>query len=281
MTRGLDYALGAMICYGLADFIYKRAAGAGVQAHHFLMVQAWLFAPTVVMYGLFTRTLEFEASAWWGAAAGFFVFTGLYNFARSLQGGAVSINAPIFRLSFTLTAALAVWLLDEPLTVYKVAGLVLALLAVWLLLGGETPTFRATRSSLVQVLFATVALGIANFIYKLGVLDGATPATLLVAQAGVFISLATGFGLVIDRGIKPPMAAWPHAAMAAVLLVLAFLLLLESLSRGEASVLVPVAQMGFVITAVLGIMFLRESFTPRKGAGLVVAVAALACLARS
>jgi len=46
-------------------------------------------------------------------------------------------------------------------------------------------------------------------------------------------------------------------------------------------VLVPVAQMGFVVTALLGIVFLRESFTLRIGAGLVVALAALVCLARS
>ena len=285
MTQGIECALGAMICFGLADFVYKRAAGAGVQAHHFLMVQAWFFAPTVVLYGLFTRTLAFGASALWGAAAGLFIFTGLYNFARSLNGGSVSINAPIFRLSFTITAALAVLLLHEPLTAFKLAGLALALIAVWLLLGGDdagaTSMPRATRSSLLRVLVATLALGIANFIYKIGVLDGASPATLLVAQAAVFISLATGFVCALDRGIKPARSTWRYGATAAFLLVFAFVLLVESLTRGEASALVPVAQMGFVITAAVGIIFLQESFTLRKATGLLVALAALVCLAWS
>jgi len=284
MTHGIEYAIAAMICFGLADFVYKRAAGAGVQAHHFMMVQAWFFAPTVVLYGLFTRTLAFSASALWGAAAGLLVFTGLYNFARSLKGGAVSVNAPIFRLSFTITAALAVLLLGEPLTAFKLAGLALALAAVWLLLGGAgtgaTPASRTTGSSLLRVLIATLALGIANFIYKIGVHAGATPATLLVAQAGVFISLATGFSCAIDRGIKPSVSTWSHAATAAILFVFGFVFLLESLTRGQASVLVPIAQMGFVVTAALGIVFMKESFTLRKGAGLAVALAALMCLAR-
>jgi uncharacterized membrane protein len=52
----------------------------------------------------------------------------------------------------------------------------------------------------------------------------------------------------------------------------------ESLARGEASVVVPIAQMGFVVTALLGFLFLREPFA-RKGAGLVAALAALAGLA--
>jgi len=45
-------------------------------------------------------------------------------------------------------------------------------------------------------------------------------------------------------------------------------------------VVVPIAQMGFVVTALLGFFFLREPFTARKGAGLAAALAALASLAR-
>jgi drug/metabolite transporter (DMT)-like permease len=277
--------MSAMICYGLADFVYKRAAAAGVQAHHFIMAQAWCFAPTVTLYGVYSQTLSFEAPALWGAAAGLLGFTAFYNFARSLEGGSVSVNAPVFRLNFTVTAALAVLLLGEPLTVYKLAGLALALLAVWMLLGGTdhgaTAAHRASRSSLVRVLIATLSLGIANLLYKFGLRDGATPATLLVAQAGVFVSLATGFAGFVDRRIEPSRSVWPHAAIAAVLLVLAFIFLLESLARGEASVLVPIAQMGFVVTAMLGFMFLRESITTRRAAGLAIALGALACLARS
>jgi multidrug transporter EmrE-like cation transporter len=43
-------------------------------------------------------------------------------------------------------------------------------------------------------------------------------------------------------------------------------------------VVVPIAQMGFVVTALLGFFFLREPFTVRKGVGLAAALAALASL---
>ncbi|HEV2009192.1 MAG TPA: hypothetical protein VGQ88_10765 [Burkholderiales bacterium] len=77
MAQGIEYALAAMVCFGLADFVYRRAAEAGVQAHHFLMLQAWFFAPTVILYGVLSGTLAFETPALWGAAAGLFVYTGL------------------------------------------------------------------------------------------------------------------------------------------------------------------------------------------------------------
>jgi drug/metabolite transporter (DMT)-like permease len=52
-----------------------------------------------------------------------------------------------------------------------------------------------------------------------------------------------------------------------------------STMQTEASIAVPIAQMGFVVTALLGVAFLGEAFTWRKAAGIAVAVAALAFLA--
>lgn len=284
MTPAIALALGAMLCLGLADLIYKRAAAAGVPAHHFLMAQAWCFAPAVLLYGLATGTLEWRPYALWGAAAGLFVFVALYHFATSLRSGSVSLIAPIFRLSFTVTAALAVVLLGEPVTAWKLAGLAAALLAVWLLLGGEagaTPAGGAKRASLARALVAMAAMGVANFLYKLGAAEGGTPATFIAAQAGAFLPLATGFAWSVDRGGRPQRAAWAHAGAAAAVFLLGLVLLFESLARGEASVLVPISQMGFVVTAAVGVVVMREPFTPRKGAGLAFALGALAFLARS
>jgi transporter family protein len=112
-------------------------------------------------------------------------------------------------------------------------------------------------------------------------LAGATPASFLVGQASVFISIATAMALRMDRSLCPPRTALPHGARSAVVLLFTLILLLEALARGEASVLVPIAQMGFVATAVLGFLFLREPLTARKAAGLAAALAALACLAAS
>ena len=57
MAEGVELALGAMMFYGLADWFYKRAAANGVQAHHFLALQAFFFAPGIFLYGLTTGTL--------------------------------------------------------------------------------------------------------------------------------------------------------------------------------------------------------------------------------
>jgi drug/metabolite transporter (DMT)-like permease len=282
LSPGIEFALGAMLFFGLGDLVYKRAAAAGVQAHHFLMVQSWGFTAAVALYAALTGTLRFATGSLWGAAAGLFMYTGFYNFARSLHGGSISINAPVFRLSFVLTAALAIALLGEPLTAYKAAGIGLALAAAWLLLGGQPETKEQRRenlSSLVRVLVATVAVGIGNFIYTLGLRAGATPASIILAQAAVVVSLSTIFVRLVDGRIRLSRPVLRHAPRASVVLALAFVFMVEAMARGQASVAVPIAQMGFVVTAALGFFFLGEGFTARKGAGILAALAALASLA--
>lgn len=283
MNAGMLFALCAMLCFGFSDLVYKRASARGVPAHHLMMVQSWLYGCLVLVYGLITGTLDFRPTALWGVVAGVFAYTGFYNFAKSLAGGAISINAPIFRLSFTLTALLAVLFLREPLGAFKIAGLLCALVGVWLLMGSSTGVALtpALKRSLIRVLIATVSVGIANLIYKVGLLSGANPATLLVAQACVVITMGTLNTLRIDGALTFGKSAALHASVTAVLLTAAFIFLFEGLARGQASVLVPVAQMGFVVTALAGFIFLREPFSARKGAGLVFALAALACLAQS
>jgi drug/metabolite transporter (DMT)-like permease len=280
MPAGLGFALGAMLFFGLGDIVYKRAAMAGVKAHHFLMVQSWGFAAAVALYAALTGTLRFVAGSAWGLLAGLFMFTGFYNFAKSLHEGSISINAPVFRLSFVLTAALAIALLGEPLTAWKAAGIALALAAAWLLLGGKVDEGRKeSAASLARVLIATVAVGIGNFIYALGLRQGATAASLILLQAAVVVSLSTVFVWRTDGRVRPSGLVVRHAPRASLTLALAFVFMVEAMGRGQASVAVPIAQMGFVVTALLGFAFLGEGFTARKGVGIVAAVAALASLA--
>jgi uncharacterized membrane protein len=283
MSESIAYALGALLLNGAADFVYKRGAAAGAAPHHFLMVQTWFFTPCALLYGLASGTLAFNAAALWGVATGVCAVVGYYNFAHSLKSGLVSTNATIFRLSFAVTVALAMLVLGEPLNAPKLAGLVFVAVAVWLLLGaqkaGSGGARRESTSSLARVLVATVAVGILSFTYKVAVRNGAAPVALVVTQGLVAIMVATGFTVYVDRRLRPSRAAWSHAPVAAALLATAFIFLAKGLQSGEASVVVPVAQMGFVVSALLGFFLLREPFTARKGAGLAAALIALACLA--
>jgi len=285
MSQSIVFAIVAMVCYGLSDFIYKQAAAAGIRADHFLMAQAWFFCPLVILYALATRTLVLDPAALWGSLAGAFIFIGFYYFIRSLATGSVSTNASIFRLNFIVTVILVIALLGEPLTPSKIAGLALALVATWLLVGTGGAADRAPndarRRSLVQVMVATLAFGASNFFHTVGLRHGAVPETLAVAQAAMFMPLATSVVYFADRKLAPPPVTFKYGAAAATVLLGATIFLLRGVAGGQASVVVPIAQMGFIVAALLGVFVLRERVTVRKAIGLVSALAALAVLAGS
>lgn len=285
MNQPILYAVVSMVCYGVSDFIYKRGAIAGVRADHFLMAQAWVFAPLVILYAFVTRTLVVAPAAMWGSLAGAFIFIGFYYFIRSLAAGSISTNASIFRMNFVVTVFLVVAFLGEPLTASKIGGLVLALLATWLLVGARGGTKSAPdaarRRSLAQVAIATLAFGASTFCHTVGLRHGALPETLAVAQAALFMPLATLVVYVTDGKLRTPPVTFKYGAAAALALFGATICLLRGVARGEASVLVPIAQMGFIIAALLGILVLRERLTIRRAAGLACALSALAVLANA
>ncbi|MCF8477430.1 MAG: EamA family transporter, partial [Pseudolabrys sp.] len=171
---------------------------------------------------------------------------------------------------------------DERLTQSKTPALAAPVVAVCLILAERRATaVRPTAASLTRVLVATVAMGLANLFYKVGLQYGALPETMVSAQAWVFCSLATLFNWWPERRIRIPAGAWRYSTLVAVTQVVSFLMLLHGLMLGPASVLVPVAQMGFVITSLFGVMMFKETLTMRKSAGLLVGIAALALFAIS
>jgi drug/metabolite transporter (DMT)-like permease len=282
MSHSVAYAIAAMVCYGLGDFIYKQAAAASIQADHFLMAQGWFFFPLVILYALATGTLIPDPAALWGSVAGIFAFTGFYYFVRSLAAGSVSTNAPIFRMNFIVTALLVIVLLGEPMTPAKITGLAFAMVATWLLVGAKHADDRIPsnrrRRALAEVAVATVAFGASNFFHTVGLRHGAVPETLVVAQAAAFMPLATFVVYFADRRFLPPPATFKYGAAAAIMLLAAIIFLLHGVAGGQASVLVPIAQMGFIIAALLGVFILGERITVRKTIGLVSALAALVAL---
>lgn len=282
MTPGLGFALAAMLCFGVSDLIYKRGAAAGIKAGEFIMLQSWLFCPGVTLYAWLSGRLVLHPAALWGALAGAFLSVAMYNFAMSLRGGAVSTNAPIFRLNFTLTAALAILFLGETVTLAKSTALACALLAVWLLLYEPDAKAQPLRmGALVRILIATAAMAFTNLFYKIGVQHGALPETMVVAQAWIFSPTATALGWLEKRRFALTPGAWRYSPFAALAQAIAFVSLMHGLALGPASVLVPVAQMSFVFTALVGAAMFHEGLNFRKRAGLSVAIAALALFAVS
>jgi len=279
MFETIGFAIIALLAFGVNDVIFKRAAQHGATAHHMMMVLALTMLPVIVVYGLLTRTLAAHPGAWWGAVGGCFTYFAFYNFSRALHAGAMSVAVPVFRLFFVGTAVLSIVFLGESVSFLKVVGLAAGVLAVWLLLApGMHATVEIPRHAVARILVAALLGSFPFFFFKKGLVEGASMPSVIAYQAATVSAIAAIGVFIREKRINAPAPALRHGIAFGVIQAFGFGILMQGMMRGEASILVPIAQLSFLVSAVVGIVWWQEALTARKVTGIVAAVGAVALL---
>jgi transporter family protein len=131
----LVYAVVALVAYSLVPPLVDLATNEVPSSTAALVSNTVL---VVVAAGVVAYTGEFDASYLTGRsavylyAAGVALAVGILAYYRALAAGPVSVVVPVFALFLVTSFAVGVVFLDEALTARKVAGVVLALAAVYL-----------------------------------------------------------------------------------------------------------------------------------------------------
>jgi transporter family protein len=279
-------ALCSMCCYGFGDVIFKIASRKGIPSHQFLIMQTVFFLPCALLLGLTTHSLHFGVPFLYGMCAGVTLYLALLYFSISLSSGDVSVVAPVFRSSFILSGLLAIVFLNESLSIYKMIALVLLVTAAFLLLSNlnppaqHRPSNTTSKKTIQTLVIATISLGISGFIYKLGAIAGGNSISIVNGQAAVFFPLAFLTAYYKDKRIIFVKKYLHLGFAAAFFLFVGLFLLLEALKQGPASTIVPISQMSFVVTAILGIFIFKEKVSWKKLIGLACTVIAIIALAK-
>ena len=268
---GLAVAVRAVLDRG-ADPETAAALGAGIG----LVVAVGLAAP---QWG------GAEAGELWPYLLAGAVAPGLSQlmFVRAIEQVGAARTAVLFGVSPLLAAVPAVWLLDEPF------GLLLGLGTAAIVVGCLALAWERRSARTLTGLGIALSLGAAaliaardNYARHSAVgseVGGLTAAAATLAAGAVVLGLAA---LVRRRGV--PGAAWPAVVVAGLLQGLAYCALLEALTRGRVTVVVPLYTTESLWAVVFAAMFLgrREAIGPRLvvAAALMVAGGALIGAAR-
>ena len=283
-------ALASMVFQSLGDGVYKRSQVKGAYPELFLVYQSYSFGLTSLALVLVFDVFRTDWIAWkYGPICGLVGFSAYYCFLTSLREGQVSTNTMIFRLSFVLTALLAIIFLGEAITLSKLIGLASAVLAVLSLTllprlfskpstkGAANSTSSSTKS-IAFAISAMLLLGILSFVYKLAASEGVPGPSLIFIQFAFFSPIAMLYTYFRDRFIWHP-ASVSHGLCAGVLLSLALILLVTALGRGDAGVVVPINQMSFVLVAVLAVPWFKELWSIWKTIAVAFAMLTIWLLA--
>jgi uncharacterized membrane protein len=133
---------------------------------------------------------------------------------------------------------------------------------------------------IVLALVAMVLLGVMDFLLKKAIMAGVH---IYAVSFLVYLLMAVLFG-VYCRWKKVPLkitrSLLTYSLIVGLSIFLGTFLAMLALKTGNASVIVPIARMGFVVTAVCAFLFLREKITLEKGLGIFFAVVSLLLLSQ-
>lgn len=275
MAIGL--ALLSMVCAACNDVVFKlyRRKHRPFGAYFALVGVIWL---AVFSMAAAPRTLldSDAVTLRWGLVSGVFSVASNILLVRAMARYDVGTCATIFRLNLAPAAILAFLLLGEPVTLWKLAGTLAAVVSVFLFFAPKEEEDGSRRRDhilgLGLVVVASLLRAGMGLAYKRGLTLGADQHLMLTWNAVLWLIVGGIYALAVERGTRLSFKTGLYGVVSGALICGIVYFMAAGLKRGDASVVLPVAQLSFVGSALLGVLLLRESMARRKGAGLVLAV---------
>jgi drug/metabolite transporter (DMT)-like permease len=242
----------------------------GVRSGSFMVVQSFCFFCTVLTASL-VRYGGISASPypWLGLVTGALGMTGAFSILQSMKQGELGTNIAVVRLSFVPTAIGAMLFLGEPFTLRKGLLILLAGLAVLLFFDHYRKENRPALKSLVPAVTACMAFGIFDIVYKIAATHGVNPLTFLIVQSATAHILINLY-VVFREKYELNRVVFQIAPLCGILFGSACLSMLKALEEVDVSLIAPFIQMNFILSYLLGVVFLGESVTKRKLLGITI-----------
>jgi drug/metabolite transporter (DMT)-like permease len=269
-------ALAAAAAYGASDFVAGVVARRG-SAWAVAAASQGAAAVVIVATAALTAGHPRLADLGWGVLAGLGNGAGNVLLYRGLASGRMGVVAPLSALATAGLPVLVGLTLGERPGLLPVAGVALALPAVWLVSLGGPGLRAAPRRDLADGLAAGVGFGLQfAALGQVGAASGLVP--LAVSQVVSVGSIVAGAALASTPWL-PRDGTGRGAAVAGVLAGVATVWFQLAAQRGLLSIASVLTALYPAVTVVLAAVVLRESVGRAQGAGLALAAAAVALIA--
>jgi len=281
----IAFALLSLLFAGLTDVVFKRySSGARSRGAYVMgMGVVWTLLQLVIVLASGQAIRLDEQTVAYGIAAGLLVSLANVALIESLTHIDVGLGSTIYRLNSVVVVALAVLLLGEELTLIKAVGVLLGITAVVVLYERRaTPGSRQIVMAFfwLAVLAAVLRAGF-GVVSKAAVSRGVDLQMLLLVNGPVWIVAGGAYALLRESGLRFSRTQLRYSLASGALICAIANFLMLALERGDASVVVPIANMSFLVTIVISLSTGMERLTARKITAIVLTVAAILVLSQA
>ena len=196
---------------------------------------------------------------------------------ESLSHVDVSLGSTVYRLNTVGVVLLSFLLLGEPLGVAKLTAIAFGVSAAVLLYGAPA---GATSRALHNAFFWLVVLASAlracfGVLSKAALTNGVNQSTLLLSGAASWVVGGLLYAWLRERRVRITVPKLGYSALSGTLVFLVVNTLILGLQRGDASTVIPIANLSFVLVLIVSITLRMEVLTARKACALALAAACI------
>ncbi|MFQ6021871.1 MAG: EamA family transporter [Acidiferrobacterales bacterium] len=285
MHLAIAFALLSLLFAGINDVVFKRYSrkersrgmyvfGIGVV---WTVLQVITFRAQGIPFAFDQNTLLF------GLTAGVFLTISNILLIESLTHIEVSLGSTIYRLNTIGVVILSVFFLSEPLGLLKSLGIVAGIIGVLLLYQKQSDSHHNT----VFVVFFAVAIAasLSRAAYgvsaKAGILQNADPNTMLLLFSSSWIVGGACYAKLREKRFRLTRKKVLYSLLSGILVFLIVNFLMLAIEYGEASIVIPVANLSFVVALFLSTALKMEALTVRKLCAVGCAAASIALLSQA
>ncbi len=285
LDTAILFALASLVLGGLNEVLFKRYSARprsrGVLIGGVGVVWTLLLLLDITLRG--ERVDVDAAGLGFGIGAGIAVALANILLLESLRHMEVSLGSTIYRLNTIAVVILAIVFLGERMTVVKLAGIGCGVIAVLLLYRQQTihANHAGLRLGLALVVTGALCRAIYGVVSKAGLEYGADFDLLLLTSALCWVASGFGYAQWVERRLAITRSRVGYAVVSGVIVYGIVRTLLEALARGEASVVITIANLSFLMALAVALAMRMERLSARKIAAMIFAVGAIALLARA
>lgn len=262
---------------GTADVINKLARKSQIPIESYLLIQSPIFSCIILFITLSLNGINIcTKDIFYCLIGAIFSFSAFTIMLHSLTHGCASINYTVFRLSFIFSSTAAIVFLNETITRGKLIGITLVLMAILLFFHSSNKTVVLKKSLMIAVI-AMLLSACFQFILKLAALQNTSSPSFLLFMSLFFLAIVVLYN--IFRGhFSIPRKTFLYAPLNGCLMAIGTLSIIFALSTGEASIVLPIVQLSFLVTGVLAVILLKEKINLNQIIGIIFAATAIVIL---
>lgn len=285
MKSGIVFALLSLIFAGFNDVVFKKYSNKDRSRgmYVFGIGIIWTFLQAVVSFNIQDISFSYGfVSISYGLIAGVLLTISNILLLESLTHIDVSLGSTIYRLNTVGVVILSFFVLHEPLGVFKIIGIICGLIAVLLLFNKEKNTFQhinftsffliAVAASLIRATYGIVA--------KMGISSNAEPNIMLLLISLSWIIGGAFYAKLRENRFRITRKKIIYSIVSGILVFLIVNFLMLALEHGQASVVIPIANMSFVFALLISVTLKMELLTLRKCCAVGFAVTSVILLAK-